>query len=821
MKKSISILLCMVLLFGIVSQAFANEILQAEEVSTEKAVKPIAYTHDFDGYSNVVGVLNSDGTKTAYLFASAQQAEQVEATVGLEMPAEFKLQQNSAAQSRGAVSPAIMDAPVYSDVDTTNYGSASQMVIGEVLPYFFGRAYMKFDLSFLIAEEIPHYDVLSACLYFTEVENQEIDRGAPNVIQAYLVDGQWSESTITWENKPDYYGYEMIGCSNVGTKEYINGENSDAELIAIEPINKLYITKAVMAWLQGLPNNGILLKEKDDQYESCFYTSEDRDNAPYVTVTYSFSNTSLGQGIVNNQLYYIVNKETGKYLTSLTGVTNSPITQEEFSTNYATTQQWKFIKHSATTGYYIALGSNNFRVRSTNSGNGTNVLLGNQTSSTYQLWKPIRNWNGTYHFQTNASSGFSMKAGGETAVVQSPYGCDFNHYDEWTLIPVNKGTASFFDFDIDIDTTYGTSVMHEYAQNLGYGVDAVNINGTTNLTAAQGFSALQRSGLFYFSGHGLPGKLNFFTGTDVSSGNLVSSDALVETSLDRSLDDLNNSGLSQLQLAVLSTCLTGRDPIDETNGSIGVNMTGRLYQLGAHNVVSYFNETIPGYDLGWNSAFMTNVLLGRSLKTAKFRADNHLYDDYFREVVQGDDEYPHGNLNERHDLGDENLVPGFTISNALAKNNYDYMELPSTIDKNLLINVSLPLPRDAINERGGCVGNEFDVYMDAKGGVYWYYKTTNVLHSYEPYTDNLKLGNTTVNGAEAIRIARSFLGEIGYSTSAYHIKTSNAYSKNYKVEFEHNEERKKLVFHMQADENGAVFINNFAAYVTNYDYVGG
>ncbi len=97
MKKSISVFLCMVLLFGIVSQAFANETLQAEEVSIQKSVKPIAYTHDFDAYSNVVGVLNSDGTKTAYLFASPQQAEQVEATVGLEMPAEFKLQQNSAA----------------------------------------------------------------------------------------------------------------------------------------------------------------------------------------------------------------------------------------------------------------------------------------------------------------------------------------------------------------------------------------------------------------------------------------------------------------------------------------------------------------------------------------------------------------------------------------------------------------------------------------------------------------------------------------------------------------------------------------------------
>lgn len=72
MRRTICVFLCLVLFFGIVAQAAANESLQLEEVSTENVVKPIAYTHDFDGYSNVVGVLNSDGTKTAYLFSSSE-----------------------------------------------------------------------------------------------------------------------------------------------------------------------------------------------------------------------------------------------------------------------------------------------------------------------------------------------------------------------------------------------------------------------------------------------------------------------------------------------------------------------------------------------------------------------------------------------------------------------------------------------------------------------------------------------------------------------------------------------------------------------------
>lgn len=118
MKKSISILLCMVLLFGIVSQAFASETLQPEEVSTQKAVKPIAYTHDFDGYSNVVGVLNSDGTKTAYLFSSAEQVEEIDSLTGLVStmvtPPDVELYGSGKIEDTSSSGSVVVEASVYS-----------------------------------------------------------------------------------------------------------------------------------------------------------------------------------------------------------------------------------------------------------------------------------------------------------------------------------------------------------------------------------------------------------------------------------------------------------------------------------------------------------------------------------------------------------------------------------------------------------------------------------------------------------------------------------------------------------------------------------
>ena len=47
--------------------------------------------------------------------------------------------------------------------------------------------------------------------------------------------------------------------------------------------------------------------------------------------------------------------------------------------------------------------------------------------------------------------------------------------------------------------------------------------------------------------------------------------------------------------------------------------------------------------------------------------------------------------------------------------------------------------------------------------------------------------------------------------------TSNRFSKNYTIVFKlDNSGLEKLVFHMQANEVGEVYINSFSAYVENY-----
>ncbi len=826
MKKSISILLCMVLLFGIVSQAFANETLQPEEVSTQKAVKPIAYTHDFDGYSNVVGVLNSDGTKTAYLFASTEQVEQVDSVTGLVSTQEERLQRNDVAQSRGIYRPTIVEAPVYSKYENNNYGTEASMIIGTTTAYGVGRVYMKFDVSSLDSVGIAYTDILSACLYFTE--STTIPNGTKSVIQAYLVSGEWEPSTVTWDNRPDYYGLEMMGCANVGY-----GKGAEPPLVN----NELYITKAVMAWMQGLDNNGILLKEKDDEYDNRFFTSDWAlaNKRPYVTVTYSESSAyTVGQGIVNNASYFIVNKRTGKFLTAHNSATGTQITQQEFRDDCLSTQQWKFTQTSTTTNdYKITLGTTWRCLKNSAAASGSNVLLGTTAVTSAQTWKVFRNWNGTYHFQSKLSPYCSIKENnGFSYIIQSLYSCDFIHSDEWTLIPVTKGIASFFDFnilnglDLMLNTTYGTSTMKEQSQRIaGFS----SYEGLTNATASEGYSALVNSDLFYFSGHGLPGMLNFYNSSGISQGDIVVSDALVDDEDNDIL--LSENSLAQLQLAVLSSCETGKDSTSPSN----TNMAGRLYQLGAHNVVSHFQSIESDFASAWDSTFMTGILLGRSLKSAKLRADNHLYDDFYMDL-QGVNIYqPHGEVNERHDLGDESYVPGFSIDREKEKRYYSYQYFPqltfsrsiqddtedvfSKYDEDNPIEQKFTLPKDAIGDLAPCHGNEFDVYMDEFGGIYWYYTNTNVLHMYEPYTEKLDLGDWIVDTDEALELAYEFLEETGYINDIDEclVKTSNQYSKNFTIEFYRTDTNRKYIFHMQSD--GLVHITSFSAYVENYNTI--
>ena len=109
-------------------------------------------------------------------------------------------------------SSGVQAASVYSGKPTTTHGYSITNHIGynwDDTTMGFARTYVKFDLSSL--SNVRYDNITSACYRFTEGEMSSTTA----VMEAYFVKSSWSESSITWNNKPDYYGDEVISKTNI------------------------------------------------------------------------------------------------------------------------------------------------------------------------------------------------------------------------------------------------------------------------------------------------------------------------------------------------------------------------------------------------------------------------------------------------------------------------------------------------------------------------------------------------------------------------------------------------------------------------------
>lgn len=769
---------------------------------------PVSYLPEYANYGNVVGCLNADGSKTVYIFADTVAAWAVEEVTGLPLPSADTTAVMQP-QSESANRSLLQDATVYADRPSTNYGTQTTLYVGKHPTYGYARSYIKFDLSSLGG--VSHKNVLSAHLHW-----KRSTYTANAAIEAYLVTDDWSESTITWNNRPDYYNGERMGATNISTST-----NKGVS-------QEMYITKAVMAWLQGMANYGLMLKEKEDNYQNAVYSRNTTvtANQPYLTITYTDETAPKAQGVLDGATYNIINRRTGKCLTYDSYATEANVYLAAGSVDLMSRQQWKITPVNDTQNrFYITPGVRTDLCLAVPYRNvETKAYLETAANSVLRTWQLERSWNGSYSLRSVFSKGICLKTdeAGEDVFLHG-YQCDLDFSDEWTLVPTEKGNAGFFDFDenaTNIDTTYGVEVMKSKI-SLG------NFLGRhfTNANASLGFNWLQNSDFFFFTGHGAPGELLFYA---PKVNGLEQISKLTVNGSVNSLTSLSPNALARQRLTILSSCESGKDAAENEENTSGVNdnMTGRLYWLGSHNVISYYHETLTdgqyrGADIIWNSAFMTQLLLGDSLGEAKQRADWYLYNDLNWENTY--QIYPFGNLNERHELGDDSYRPFYDVALQQGDEARQYnttLQLTFTTDYENGLNAKRAVTR--LN--GSRIGKRFtlpsdsdyrisDVYVDENKGVYWYYTGTDVLHSYKPYTDNLELGEAVVNPTAAATVARSFLTACGYDITGYTITTSNSYSKNYTIQFEREGyDNQSFVFHMQADVSGQVYIKDFVIY---------
>ena len=678
-------------------------------------------------------------------------------------------------------------ATVYFGSPSTTHGTSIVNHIGynwDDTTKKFARTFVKFDLSSL--SNVRYDNITSACYRFTEGSGNN----ATAVMEAYFVKSSWSESTITWNNKPDYYGDEVI--SKININKTVNGMNYD-----------LYITSAVQGWLQGLANYGIMFKEKDDGQWQILYSDDSSVNKPCLVVTYLDESEPTQTPGVTNTTYYLINKDSAKYLTAAGTTIGSNIT--ESTTSVTARKVWQIT--SLGSCYYTLKCGNYYLTAGGNSPSASLSLQAYSSTNDQQKWKIIRNWDGSYHLLSKAAeAGKLCLSGGATDGVSAKmaiHSVNFTRADDWTLIPTVKGTASFF-YD---STTFEQDHMQIMRQTLA------NIMSFTN---GMGYSSTRRDDVALYTGRNqmLIDSIWVATSHGNKSYQTTSSVDYISTEFFTSqitVGYISSYLLKNLQLAIYHGCSTGINSTGDT-----ANLVGLTYQRGAHNVIGN-QQTIYSPDCSyWRQSLFTGLSVGYTLREAEQYADENLYEQSTVEF--------YSNLNARHSLGDDSFrfnlsayPTSSTSSTTLAScDSVENVHMGAFIDQDSVILGENDSLEKIAGSDTSASNDTYNVYRDSSNNLYTVLSGSNVLASYIPDTQDFESGDTIVDSQTALQQASEFLASAGYNVSGFTMTHSNEFSKRFQITYQYRigeiNTTEKLCLYFEAETDGTVHLVRFAAY---------
>lgn len=545
------------------------------------------------------------------------------------------------------VSSSHSDAPVYENYPNSNWGNQIRNCVGNDSTMGTAYFYTKFDLSSL--SSIRYDNILSAYYHCRELTGE----ASNSVIEVLLPFQNWSENSVTWNTKPSC-NWEKLGKVNVsyGNSNSFNGNDANPHWY------DFYITSAVMAWQQGVPNYGVGFKERIDSNWKAFASKEYSAYLPSLVVTYIDDDNDNeddevleGIGLDSGAQYYIKNKRSDLYLTNNGDFNESNIYQSDYTGN--ANQKWSIYYQD--NGYYKIAPANSDRYIDVYGGsnhpsgnmNGSNIQLYQSNNGDNQLWKIVRNWNGTYRFLSKYSDDYRamvVEQGSDDSganVFLYDYSSDYMYNDDWTLEPVYLGYADFFSFTNEggygIDTTPSIDTALELSEEIGFIADE-----WTNCDAGTAHAWMGLDGLWYFTGHGGNSSV-YFNSQNGASWEQSFIGAIGENNFSEFyISEFRKNELNTLKLAVFSSCNTGLNSGDS-------NLTGMVFKRGAHFVISHTIWTSTVWDANWMVSFLSAINDGENIHDAMDIADDFLYSLEPNSSV-------YGNLNQRHTLGDGSVV---------------------------------------------------------------------------------------------------------------------------------------------------------------------
>ena len=490
----------------------------------------------------------------------------------------------------------------------------SNLFLENGMPYRnLGRIYLRFDLSNV---NIAPSQVVGStvCLVLPETA-QEFNEDAFQV-EVYRVMQYWQQSTLTWNGQPDFYE-EKISTTNL--------YECNADWHKSFVVNDL-----TRSWLAGVANYGLMIKERQDGCRPIGMENLDVSHTfgnteqmvPYMTIRYdeTISEEPNGVGIVNNGIYYIKSKRTGKYLTAMGSVAGSTVWQADYTG--ATNQQWKLTQYNSTNKNYRLIPQNAPTLSLANVNDVPTLKAVSSPITDKQVFKFFRNWDGTYHIAVCSlylSSLYLDRTGNGIHFEDYEHTLDF--WDDWTLEKVGGGTAKAYglsNYPDGVDDEgnpkyYSTypylNITTQHLSPLGYTVSTYS-----NATAAAGVQGLLSSNVWIVNCHGgISGvEISYkqyiwaYDGSNYTGGTYVYTNTIAD------------NALANVDLIILATC---GDPIGSSS------LAYDLYNKGAHLVLSFTTSTSLLADY-WVGKLLEYCAQGKTVQEAAALADEYLYTDW-------------------------------------------------------------------------------------------------------------------------------------------------------------------------------------------------
>ncbi len=783
-KKILSALLCVSLILCIPSAyAISNNSNAALVPAALEGVIPsdgiVSRLSEYENTPNVIGYSLEDGSNVVYILSKNFRTKQTDGTY-----TETATLSSVTSLEPSEQTTLIYDSFVAANRPTTNYGTSINSYIGTEASYGVCRQYTRFDgLSNLGIDQ----DLVTSAVYHSDIT--QISGGS--LLDVYLVTGSWSETAITWNNKPNYDNSEIIT-----TLDSTHPHNtSDTKL------QDFYITRAVKGWLQGLPNYGIMIKEKEDACLVRLDTFETTNSSAYLAITYfddesteyvstnSTTNHYGTKGITSGTRYYIYNKKSEKFLTADSTSAGAGLSQYAF--NDTGSQKW-ILTYNQTSGYYtIKSAATGFylQVNGTTAYDLRTLKMDSGYSATGAKWTIVRNWDGSYQINTNINTAYSITvAAGSTA--DGAFCClyqhtvDHNKQDDWTIIPVANGTASVYDFHLSkINTTSLQDDIHLRLSNMGFNATTYTSSSTSFVHASEAYERLKTDSFFGYFGHGNRSQLGFCSNDDPEENLTYITGSISSPNISYALSELPYNQLSQLKIMLNESCCTGR------NDEGASNFVGTAYDRGAHFVTAHVLETYSGgivdYSAYWKLTVMMNLAVGNTIYEGLAAADDYLYNTIG--VTN--------NLECRHTLGDNNIKLYFASADTTSAANV------ATVCENTVMSALTTQTIDGVTSQ---------YYKDTDNNLYGYDSANQQLNYYIASVNSAEYGNQVVSQSAALSCASNFLEKHDISVAGYTVDHSNAYAKDFRIVYENDNHR--MALKLQANDAGEVIVTNFFTY---------